>query len=155
MLIHTKKSNQLKRSKLHNRATIKWLHTRFSRATNQSRKNLSYMCEPIELKRERKIQQIFRDFDIDGSGGLSISQMYRAFNKYGVGIELEQVQQLYKIAKVKQFTMDSFKKFSLDEQSNAKFFDIIKKIDSRKHHDYLPHSFIRMFTFLVYKIKSD
>jgi hypothetical protein len=51
---------------------------------------------------------------VDESGGLSIRELYEAFNKYGVEIEYEEVRQLYAYAGVKEFTIDSFKKFSLD-----------------------------------------
>ena len=64
----TKNSNQSTRSKLSKVSYIKWFRSRFH---NENRKNNSYLYFPQDLIKEMSIEQIFKDFDFDGSGGLS------------------------------------------------------------------------------------
>jgi hypothetical protein len=61
------------RSKLSTAAFIKWLRSRFN---NQNRKNNSYLYFPQDLVREISIEKIFKEFDFDGSGGLSRDELF-------------------------------------------------------------------------------
>jgi hypothetical protein len=56
------------RSKLSTSAFIKWLRSRFQSSLP---KRFPYLYFPHELTRETSIEQIFVEFDSDGSGGLS------------------------------------------------------------------------------------
>lgn len=41
------------------------------------------------------IEQIFHDFDFDGSGGLSRDEVFEMFNGYGIPITMEDLNKLY------------------------------------------------------------
>ena len=62
------KSKSSARSKLSKVSYIKWFRTRYH---NENRKNNGYLYFPQDLIKEMSIEQIFKDFDFDGSGGLS------------------------------------------------------------------------------------
>lgn len=41
------------------------------------------------------IEQIFHEFDVDGSGGLSRDEVFQMFNGYGIAISIEDLNKLY------------------------------------------------------------
>ena len=41
------------------------------------------------------MEQIFKEFDFDGSGGLSRDEVFEMFNGFGIGITMSDFDQLY------------------------------------------------------------
>lgn len=86
------KSKNAGRSKLSKVSYIKWFRTRYH---NESRRNNGYLYFPQDLIKEMSIEQIFKDFDFDGSGGLSREEVFEMFNRYGIPITIEDLDKLY------------------------------------------------------------
>lgn len=103
--------------------------------------------------RETSIEQIFREFDSDGSGGLSREEVFRMFNGYGIAISMEDLDRLYDSVEVDLEEMDceKFKRCALSEQSNKVFRDIVRELGE----GYLPHNFTNMIIYLVYLSKRE
>jgi len=61
------------------------------------------------------IEQIFKDFDFDGSGGLSRDEVFEMFNRYGIPITIEDLNKLYDSVEVnlKEMDCDMFKRCAL------------------------------------------
>lgn len=78
-----KNIDETSRSKLSKVSYIKWFRSRYR---NENRKNNSYLYFPQDLMRETSIEQIFKDFDFDGSGGLSRDEVFEMFNGFGIPI---------------------------------------------------------------------
>jgi|JI6StandDraft_1071083.scaffolds.fasta_scaffold869010_1 hypothetical protein len=78
-----KNTDETSRSKLSKVSYIKWFRSRYR---NENRKNNSYLYFPQDLMRETSIEQIFKDFDFDGSGGLSRDEVFEMFNGFGIPI---------------------------------------------------------------------
>jgi Ca2+-binding EF-hand superfamily protein len=100
------------RSKLSKASFIKWLRTRYH---NENRKNNSYLYFPLELVKEMSIEQIFREFDADGSGGLSRGEVFDMFNDYGIPISMDNLNMLYDSVEVnlEEMDCDMFKRCAL------------------------------------------
>ena len=80
------------RSKLSNATFIKWLRSRFQSSLP---KRFPYLYFPHELTRETSIEQIFVEFDSDGSGGLSRYEVYDMFRGFGINITMWHLNELY------------------------------------------------------------
>lgn len=97
--------------------------------------------------------QIFKEFDFDGSGGLSRDEVFEMFNGYGIPITMEDLNRLYDSVELDMDEMDceKFKKCALSEESNRVFRDIVKTMGE----GYLPHNFANMIIYLVYLSKRE
>ena len=97
------------------------------------------------------IQQIFKDFDFDGSGGLSRDQVFEMFNRYDVPITMDDLNKLYDSVEVnlKEMDCDMFKKCALSEKSNKVFSQVVSSLGE----SHLPHNFTTMIVYLVYLSK--
>ena len=59
------KQKEVKRSMLHNFATIQWLAKRHNKTTDKR-----YLFLPEQLQRQEDVEKIFKKIDSDGSGTL-------------------------------------------------------------------------------------
>lgn len=130
---------------------IKWLNTRFD---NRNRRNANYLFSPEELIREREIERIFTEFDADGSGGLSRSEVYNMFQGFDIDMPLEKLDELYDSVEknLEELDLAKFKQCALSDRSNKVFTGIVNSIS---HEGYMPTKFTEMITYLVYLSKRE
>lgn len=143
--------NETKRSKLNTFEVIKWLNTRFD---NRNRQNAHYLFSPEELIREREIERIFTEFDADGSGGLSRSEVYNMFQGFDIDMPLQKLNELYDSVEknLEELDLAKFKQCALSDRSNKVFTGIVL---SMNHEGYMPTKFTEMITYLVYLSKRE
>eukprot|EP00347_Sterkiella_histriomuscorum_P020356 403338121 len=137
---YLKKSRKI--SKQLNQFNVKkWLQKRCS-----ERAKPFYLKSENELKQELQVENVFINFDDDGSNSLDCQEIFEMFHKNGIIISMNQIKELFKIVDEDgsgQLSLEEFKLFMFSEVANNKFRQIITKFRERNdlYQGCIPFSF--------------
>ncbi len=78
-----------KRSALHNKATLRFLHNCHRR---HAEVKAQYLYTPEQLQDELRIRRVFKVIDADGSNALDLDEMVEIFKKYNFDVKKQQIE---------------------------------------------------------------
>ena len=87
----------------------------------------SYLFTKNEIQQNLRLINLFKQFDTDGSGGLSANELAELFNDNGVMVDREQIGKLYGNKKV-IFTLKSFEEMNKDKKALKRFKSEMKGV---------------------------
>ncbi|CDW86118.1 ef hand family protein [Stylonychia lemnae] len=118
-----------------------------------------YMKSVNELKQQLQVENVFINFDDDGSNSLDCKEIFEMFNKYGIKISMKKIQELFKIVDEDgsgSLSLDEFKQFMFSQKANEKFREVIKRLrEKKKVSGCVPFSFNVMLEHLSEKVNRQ
>jgi len=115
------------RTRLHTRDIVYWLRKRFL----NKNPNMNYLFFPEELQKHYEVDKIFKKFDEDGSGKLSIDEFYDMLVASGINMDVQDLREFYERADEDHdlaFDFKEFKNCTLSEEANYHFANMMNKV---------------------------
>ncbi|CDW91736.1 ef hand family protein [Stylonychia lemnae] len=108
---------------------------------------IMYKKTKFELKKHYEVENVFNQFDEDGSQTLDVNELFDMFQQNQIYIEKEELQELFELGNPKkhgEMTLEEFINFASNQTANHKFRKIMKRLrrEMAKRNGVIPRVFL-------------